>query len=556
MLQHIQIHNLVTVRELSLDLLPGMTALTGETGAGKSILVDALGLALGAKADKGLIRHGCDQAEINAVFDINGNAAALSWLREQALDSNDECILRRVLSRQGRSRAFINGRPIPQALLGELGSLLVSIHGQHEHQTLMRASTQRDLLDAWAGHTGLVQAMKDRHREYSNTWRQLQELRERARERGQRLDYLQFQIDELEKLNLAEDELEQLERRQKRLAHAEELGRELGDLMRILSDEDQAVQPALSRAGVQLEALMHLDESLLPARELLDSARIQVEEAVSLLRGQAADIEFNPALLEEIDARLGSIHELARKHQVQARELPDLLEQFQREQHALKHADETLASLEQRVQNLDNQRQEAARQLSRSRIQAAAKLAKTITGSLQELGMQGGVFDVEVTPLPGKEITAHGRDSICFMVSANPGQSLSPLARTASGGELSRISLAIQVATTRCTDMPTLIFDEVDSGIGGATAETVGRLLRQLGRDSQVLCVTHLPQVATQAEHQFRVSKETNGRHTETSIQVLNKTQRVEEIARMLGGATITDQTRTHAREMIAASQD
>ncbi|BAO44436.1 DNA repair protein RecN [Thiolapillus brandeum] len=551
MLQHIQIRNLVIVRELFLDLEPGMTALTGETGAGKSILVDALGLALGGKADKSLIRNGCDQAEINAVFDISKHQAVRSWLKEQALDSDDECILRRVLSRQGRSRAFINSRPAPQALLRELGSLLISIHGQHEHQTLMRTSTQRELLDAWAGHAPLLQAMKDHYREYGAARRELEELEHQSRERAQRLDYLQFQIDELEKLNLAKDELDTLESRQKRLAHAEELGQELDSLMQTLFEAEPAVQPALARACVQLETLGRLDAGLIPAAELLESARIQVEEAVSLLREQVADIELDPALLEEIDARLGSIHELARKHHVNARELPGLLEQFHQERNTLNNADHALANLEQQVQELDRRCLEVARELSRSRQRAAVKLAETITASMQELGMQGGTFDVAVKPLAPEEMTANGMDSICFMVSANPGQPLSPLAKTASGGELSRISLSIQVATTSCAEIPTLIFDEVDSGIGGATAETVGRLLRQLGKTNQVLCVTHLPQVASQADHQMNVRKVRVGQQTETTIHALNKAQRIEEIARMLGGVTITDQTRAHAREMI-----
>jgi DNA repair protein RecN (Recombination protein N) len=551
MLQHIQIRNLVIVRELALDLLPGMTALTGETGAGKSILVDALGLALGGKADKGMIRSGCTQAEINAVFDIGRHKAVQHWLNEQALDSDDECILRRVLSRQGRSRAFINGRPAPLALLSELGSLLLSIHGQHEHQTLMRSATQRELLDAWAGHARLVKTMKDRYREFRATRQQLQDLQQQARERTQRLDYLQFQIDELEKLGLAVEELEQLEIRQKRLAHAEELGRELGSLVQTLFEDEQALQPALAQACVRLEALGRLDENLQPANELLDSARIQLEEAVSLLREQAAGIELDPASLAEIDTRLGSIHELARKHHVNARELPELLEQLQQEKTSLDNADRTLVSLEKQVQTLESRCREAADKLSRSRTRAAQKLADTITASMQELGMQGGVFGVEITPLEQEEITAQGADRICFMVSANPGQPMTPLAGTASGGELSRISLAIQVATTRFSETPTLIFDEVDSGIGGATAETVGRLLRQLGEAGQVLCVTHLPQVASQAHQQLRVSKQTDGRSTETTILALDEKQRVEEIARMLGGARITPQTRAHAREMI-----
>ncbi len=553
MLQHIQIRNLVIVRELALELQPGMTALTGETGAGKSILVDALGLVLGDKTDKSMIRSGCDQAEIDAIFDIGNQPAVQAWLEKQSLDSGGECILRRVLVRNGRSRAFVNGRPLPQALLAELGNLLVSIHGQHEHQTLTRPATQRNLIDAWAGHDGLVQAMKETWRAYGEASSRLEELQRQSRERAQRLDYLRFQIDELESLGLEPGETGELERRQRRLAHAEELARELDGLIQGLYEDEHAAQPALARACTRLETLGELDEDLRPALELLDSARIQVEEAVDLLRSQTAGIEFNPDLLEETDARLASIHELARKHHVQADELPDLLEQLRQEHAALEDTDQTLADLEQQVEKLEKACLEAADKLSRGRKKAARKLADTITASMQELGMRGGRFAVEVTDLAEGKLTASGQDNISFMVSANPGQPLAPLAKTASGGELSRISLAIQVATTRCAAMPTLIFDEVDSGIGGATAETVGRLLRQLGESSQVLCVTHLPQVASQAHQQLRVSKHTDGSHTETVIETLDENQRVEEIARMLGGVSITARTLDHAREMIGA---
>ena len=552
MLQHIQIRDLVIVRELALELQPGMTALTGETGAGKSILVDALGLVLGNRADRDMIRSGCDQAEISAVFDISRQPRVRAWLEEQALDSDGECILRRVLARKGRSRAFVNGRPLPQALLAELGGLLVSIHGQHEHQTLMRPATQRRLLDAWAGHDKLLQAMADGYRQFSELGQQLRNLREQARERGRRLDYLQFQIGELEELAPAPGEVEELARRQRRLAHAEELAGALNGLVQALYEDDAAAHPKLARACTRLEELGRLDEDLQPALELLDSARIQVEEAVSLLRDQAAGIEFNPGLLEETDARLARFHELARKHQVAADELPALLQQLREESTALENADQTLADLERQVRDQQEICLRAAERLSRSRQRAAKKLSDIITASMQELGMEGGRFRVEVTQQPEEKLGASGRDEICFMVSANPGQPLAPLARTASGGELSRISLAIQVATTSGTDLPTLIFDEVDSGIGGATAETVGRLLRELGEDCQVLCVTHLPQVAAQAHQQLRVSKQTDGRQTETTIEPLDADQRVEEIARMLGGAKITERTLDHAREMIA----
>lgn len=551
MLQYIQVKDLVIVRELALELTPGMTALTGETGAGKSILIDALGLVLGNKADKGMIRNGRDQAEINAEFDLGSIPEIRQWLRDNALDSEDECIVRRILVRHGRSRAFINNRPVPAALLDELGSKLVSIHGQHEHQLLMKISAQRELLDAYASHEALISAMRDTYREYRLKQQQLQELQRQSLDRTQRLDYLQFQIDELRQLQLQPGELEELATKQRRLANAEQLGSDLSALLQLLFDDEHGTQPGLAHACVQVEQLLNLDKQLQPASELLESARIQVEEAVSLLQDYASRVEDNPQLLQEIDRRLGDIHELARKHRITAKALPELLDKLTQEQSDLENTDSTLAQLEQEVENLEKRSLAAATKLSQSRVKAANRLEKLLTESMQQLGLKGGRFAVEITPLPEVQFSANGADQIIFMVSTNPGQPLAPLSKVASGGELSRISLAIQVATTNCSRIPTLIFDEVDVGIGGAIAETVGKLLRQLGTQNQVLCVTHLPQVASQANQHLQVSKSTDGKTTETRISLLNQEQRVEEIARMLGGANITKQTLAHAREMV-----
>ena len=551
MLQHVQVRDLVIVRELSLELAAGMTALTGETGAGKSILIDALGLALGNKVDKTLIRNGSDQAEISAEFDLEDAPEAKQWLIDNALDNEDACIIRRLMVRQGRSRAFINNRPVPASLLTELGERLISIYGQHEHQLLMKQNAQRELLDAYAGHNGLLSEMRKVFRSYRLKEQQLLELQRQSRDRAQRLDYLQFQVDELKRLQLQPGEMEELERKQRRLANAEQLGQELATLMHLLSDDEQGSQPGLARACVRLEQLSNLDDRLQPALELLDSARIQVEEALSLLHDHASGIESDPRMLEEIDQRLGAIHELARKHRVRPEELPGLLEELLMEQDSLDNADITLAQLEQEVRDLKKAAKQVAGKLTKSRMAAAGRLEKAITHSMQELGMKGGSFSVDIQSLTDEQLSANGNDRVIFMVSTNPGQPLAPLAKVASGGELSRISLAIQVATADCNRVPTLIFDEVDVGIGGAVAETVGNLLRRLGTKNQVLCVTHLPQVASQAHQHLRVSKETDGKTTETRILPLNQEQRVEEIARMLGGVTITEQTLAHAREMI-----
>ncbi|WP_456380939.1 DNA repair protein RecN [Thiolapillus sp.] len=551
LLQHIQIKDLVIMRELSLELGSGMTVLTGETGAGKSILIDALGLALGNKADKNMIRNGCEQAEINAEFDLGNAPDIKQWLQDNALDSEEECIIRRILVRQGRSRCFINNRPVPATLLVELGSRLVSIHGQHEHQLLMKQGAQRDLLDAYADHGQLVAKMRKSYKEFRLKQQQLQELQRQSLDRVQHLDYLQFQIDELRQLQLQAGELDELAVKQRQLANADQLGSDLATLIQMLFDDEHGTQPGLAHACVRLEQLINLDKQLQPAAELLDSARIQVEEAVSLLQDSANRIESNPRLLEEIDQRLGAIHELARKHRIPARELPELLDKLSRERDDLENADITLAQLEQEVRDLEKSSLVAAKKLTKSRTKAAARLGKTITESMQQLGLKGGAFAVDIAPLPEARLCANGTDQITFMVSTNPGQPVAPLARVASGGELSRISLAIQVATANCSQIPTLIFDEVDAGIGGGTAETVGKLLRQLGTQSQILCVTHLPQVASQSNRHLQVSKSTNGKTTETRIIALDKEQRIEEIARMLGGLNITEQTLAHAREMV-----
>lgn len=552
MLQHIQVKNLVIVRELSLELAAGMTALTGETGAGKSILIDSLGLVLGNTVDKSMIRSGCDQAEISAEFDLSDAPETSQWLQDNALDSEDECIIRRILVRKGRSRAFINNRPVPASLLTELGEQLISIHGQHEHQLLMKSNAQRNLLDAYAGHDRLLSGMRESFRNYRLKEQQLQELQRQSMDRAQRLDYLQFQIDELRQLRLQPEELEELTGKQRQLANAEQLGSDLSTLLLQLDDDEHGSQPGLARASVLLDRLAGLDEQLQPANELLDSARIQVEEAISLLREYASQLEANPQLLQEIDQRLGEIHELARKHRIRAEELPELLTRLLTEQNALENADITLAELEQEVRDLKKSSLSSAAKLSASRRKAAAKLGKTVSGSMQKLGMKGGEFSVLIQPLPEEKLTVNGADQITFMVSANPGQPLAPLAKVASGGELSRISLAIQVATADCSAVPILIFDEVDVGIGGAVAETVGLLLQRLGTRNQVLCVTHLPQVAAQANQHLQVNKRTDGKTTETQILPLDQEQRIKEIARMLGGVAITEQTLAHAREMIS----
>ena len=553
MLRHIQIRNLVIVQELSLDLPAGMAVLTGETGAGKSILIDALGLALGGRTDRGMIRPGCETGEVSAVFDLEDRPGVADWLDTQELASDGECIVRRVLVREGRSRAFVNGRPVTQQLLRELGEQLVEIHGQHEHQRLLRPSVQRQLLDAWAGHDDLLRKVSETHARWQEQKARFEQLQAQTEKRAQRMDYLQYQIGELERLRPAMESLQSLEQEQKRLANADELGSEVNQLLDLLQEADGAVQAGLSRAALDTERLADsLAGELAPAAELLESARIQVEEAVSLLQEFGSRIEHDPQRLAEVDHQLGELHDMARKHRTQAEQLPGLLGALQDEFTLLENAESSLAGLERELESSRLAYLRACTALDKSRQKAATRLSGKLTASMQELAMEGGRFEIEVGELPEEMGKAHGLDEIRFLVSANPGQPLAPLAKVASGGELSRLSLAIQVATADIGTVPTLIFDEVDVGIGGAVAETVGRLLRELGKRRQVLCVTHLPQVAAQGHAHFQVSKERKQKSTRTRIAPLDEEARIWEIARMVGGSRITPQTLAHAREMIS----
>lgn len=554
MLRHVQISDLVIVEALSLELEPGMTALTGETGAGKSILIDALGLALGATADRSLVRAGRERAEVTALFELPPDSPVLAWLEARELASEQECILRRVIAREGRSRAFINGRPVTRALLAELGEQLVEIHGQHEHQRLLRPAVQRELLDAWAGHGKLLQAVAETHARWKKAREALERLQAESGERARRMDYLAFQVEELRQLAPLAEELESLENEQRRLANADELGRDLAGLLQALDEGEPSAGELLSRCALESERLAtELAPELTPAAELLESARIQAAEAADMLRSFAAGIEQDPQRLAEVDRRLGELHDAARKHRVEARQLGGLLTELEAELKRLEHAEENLEVLETELESARRQWLEACQTLGRSRRKAAGKLSEIITRSMQELAMEGGRFEIAVETLGEKQGAAHGLDSVTFRVSANPGQPLAPLSRVASGGELSRLSLAIQVATTSLGSVPTLIFDEVDVGIGGAVAETVGRLLRTLGGSRQVLCVTHLPQVAARAHHHLKVEKQTDKKSTRTGIQALSEKERVREIARMVGGSRITRQTLAHAEEMMVS---
>ena len=553
MLTSVHIRHLVTIDELSLDLDSGMSALTGETGAGKSILIDSLGLALGNKADISLIRSGHEKAEITAAFDLSDNAEAKQWLREQELlDDSSDCLVRRVLTMKGRSRAFINNTPVTLASLTQLGEKLVDIHGQHAHQSLLKAPYQRALLDAYAGNENLLDKLQHQWRQWNTAARELSNLQMKQQDRRSHIELLRFQIDELENLAVEKHEWRQLESEQRRLSNAGLLRERCEELLNTLY-HDNGVTQLLQRSISILEELRDIDKLPGDSLEMLQSAKIEVEESSHTLHQYAEDIQLDPARLASVDQRLSSILLLARKHQLEPAELPLHLSTLQQQLEKLLQSDEQLDILRQQVDKHQQQWEKLAGRLSRSRCKAVGSLAAQVSTTMQQLSMPDGRFSVKLDSIEQQQPTAHGVETIEFYFSANPGQSPQPLSKAASGGELSRISLAIQVATIGLAKIPTLIFDEVDVGIGGGVAEIVGKLLRKLGEERQVLCVTHLPQVAAQAHHHLLVEKQRYNNSTQTRITPLEEGLRVDEVARMLGGVEMTERTLEHAQEMLSA---
>ena len=555
MLTHIFVKDLAIVSSLELDFSTGMTALTGETGAGKSILIDALGLVLGDKADPRLVRTGCERAEIMAGFDLGACPGVRDWLVEQELAEDEECLVRRILARQGRSKAYINGRPATGAQLQGLGEQLVDIHGQHAHQSLLRAVSQRELLDGYGDNSVLATEVAGLYRTYRDLDQRLRRLRSESADREARLELLRYQVEELSALDLNATEIVELDQEQKRLAHLGELQETTSRLLQQLYDGEPSLHTELSHAVADLGALNRFDERLSATRELVEGAAIQVEEATGNLRQYLDGLDLDPGLMEQVESRLARVHDLARKYRVPPQQIPEALDALRRELDALERDDTALETLARERDQASDSFLAAAERLSSARAMAAEGLSETVSKAMQELGMAGGRFAVQVSRIESEAANAQGLDRVELLVSANPGQPMQPLAKVASGGELSRISLGLQVATAECGTVPTLVFDEVDVGIGGGVAEIVGKLLRTLGRSRQVLCVTHLPQVAAQAHHHLQVRKITHDGQTYTNIENLGEKERVGEVARMLGGREITRKTLDHAREMIGRSQ-
>jgi len=551
MLTRIEIRNFAIIDEAAVELGPGLAVLTGETGAGKSILIDALGLVLGDRADTSAIRPGSDRAEITAEFDLAGAPAAADWLAEQELDADGDCQMRRVVTAEGRSRGFINGRSTTTANLRALGELLVDIHGQHEHQSLLRGDAQRGLLDDYADHGELLEEVAGLYRRWKERADEVERLRAATRDRDSRLELLRYQVGELEALDLAEGEIDELEADHRRQANA---GRLLEQGQRALAlayeSDDSNAHGLASRAASELAELVDLDPRFADAHEMLASALVQLQEGAEDLRRRIDDLDMNPERLRYLDERLGSIHELARKHRVEPEALGEHLEALRRELGELEDAEARLDELQGELDRLQADYDDAAGRLSERRSEAAAQLSREATEVMQTLRMPEGELTVTVEQLT-ERLSALGRDRVVFEVCMNPGQPRQPLNKIASGGELSRISLAIQVAAARHAPIPTMIFDEVDAGIGGRVAEIVGRQLSHLARSRQVLCVTHLPQVASFADRHLQVRKHAEGEETRIGIDPVQDEERVEELARMLGGVEVTARSRDHAREMI-----
>lgn len=552
MLLSININNYTLVESLEIEFSKGTTAITGETGAGKSLVLDALGMALGDRADSDTIRHGKQRAEITATFDISSTPEAKNWLQSNDLDADDQCILRRLYTTEGRSRGYINGQSCTMQQLQTLGDMLTDIHSQHEHQSLLRRETHRRLLDEYANTTELATEVAASYQQWNSANKQLNNLLEHADELTARKDLLTFQVQELQQLGLENNELDNLEKEQQTLANADQILQDSHSLLAVCDqDESFNIREGLNRALTILSGLKHRPEALANAEELLQSSMIQVEEAIHEIGNHIDRFEADPQRLQQVEERLSAIFQLSRKHRVNGDQLAETLETLEAELQALKGGGESIETLQEELDKLADKYSAKSAKLSKQRAKAATVMADEINQQLQLLSMEGAELVVSISPLSEGEFRATGNEDIEFLIATNPGQPHKPLQKIASGGELSRVSLAIQVVAAAHSNIPTLVFDEVDVGIGGSTADIVGQLLKQLGDRGQVISVTHQPQVAAHAHHHYRASKVVETNSAESLMTPLDQQQRVEELARMLGGAKVTDQTLSHASELL-----
>ncbi|MFY2509535.1 DNA repair protein RecN [Vibrio pectenicida] len=554
MLVHLSVNNFAIVKSLQLELSSGMTTITGETGAGKSIAIDALGLCLGGRAEANMVRQKEEKAEVSAAFTLEDNVNATRWLEDKDLLDGNDCILRRIINKEGRSRAFINGSPVPLSQLKSLGQLLINIHGQHAHHQLMKNDYQMTMLDQYAGHDNLLKSTRNAYQ----TWRQsdnhLKQLKENSAANLAKKQLIEYQIKELNELSLDEGEYERLEQEHKRLSNSGELATTCQQAIELIYEgEEINALGILQSANNSLIQLAELDNSLTQLPAMLTEAMIQIEEANCELRSYLDSIEVDPARMSYVEERFSKVMSIARKHHVLPDELYQHHQDLQQQIRALDCSDEKLDELQQGVAETYQGFLTSAEKLSKSRCRYAKELNKLITTSMQELSMEKAQFCIDVDK-HNSHPSPLGINNVCFLVSTNPGQPLEPIAKVASGGELSRISLAIQVITAQKVDTPSLIFDEVDVGISGPTAAVVGKMLRKLGQSTQVLCVTHLPQVAGCGHQQLFVAKQTKAGKTETQMHALNTEQRISELARLLGGSEITESTIANAKELLIAA--
>ena len=553
MLQTLALRDFVIVDQLELDFSAGFTVLTGETGAGKSILLDALGLVLGERADSSQIREGSNRAEISALFRIDSQQVGHfnQWLDDQGFpteDAGQSLLLKRTVESNGRSRAFINGSVATLVQLREAGDQLVDIHGQHAHQLLLKGGAQRELLDRHAGLLPTAVEVAQAFKILSDSRRLLAQAENAGQDIERERERLEWQLEELTELSPQEGEWDHIQVEHARLANGAKIISGCQEAIDVLSDSDGSVESALSKASSNMGALAQHDAALAEVSQSLESAQIQIDEAVHSLNRYLQKLDLDPERLGQVEERMQALHTAARKYRTEANALPHLLLETADRLEALT-ASQNIEALREKVQQEEAAYLKLAKQLSQKRSEAAIDLGKLVTEAMQDLSMAGGQLEIALIPL--SEGGSNGLEQIEFLVAGHAGSTPRALAKVASGGELARISLAISVITSKASFTPTLIFDEVDAGIGGAVAETVGKLLRQLGESHQILCVTHLPQVAAQGNHHLKVSKSQSGEKTLSEVSLLARADRVEEVARMLGGATITDTTRRHARELL-----
>jgi DNA repair protein RecN (Recombination protein N) len=557
MLTNLSVRHLAVVDDIELEFNQGMTSLTGETGAGKSILVDAMSLVLGDRADSNMIRQNHDRAEIEASFTTDNNLVLKKWLEDQELDDEGHCHLRRTISRDGRSQGYINARKVPLSLLRAVSERTIDIHGQHAHQSLIRPETQRTLLDIVAKTKPDLTDLAESYKRYQSLQQALIEVQKKAADQQARYELLKYQVDELDSYDLSNESIATLLKEQQQLAHASQLihAVEVG-IAQLFEQEQGPAYDLISNTLSRIEKMQEIEPKFCNIVETLTSTMVQLDECSTELRNYLENAELDPTRLDDIESKLSALHNLARKHHIEIEQLPQHYQMLSEELTLLSTLDTQTENLYLEVQEQEQACRKLCDKISSARTKAAAPLAKQISATIKKLAISAGRVEFVVTPMTQNKFNETGSDMIQMLVSTNPGQQAGELGKVASGGELARISLAIQVVTAGTRSVPTLVFDEVDVGIGGSVAEVVGHHLRQLGLTQQVICITHLPQVAAQAHHQLQVNKKQLKNSTHIELLVLDKAQRIEEISRMLGGVTLTDKTRSHAQEMLEQVKD